>query len=430
MAGWGLWPYLKGYVIIRVTGTGLEQWVNRVVRHGICVWSVSRPLPDTLVLRVRRRDFPRLRRLRPRSVGYRVLGSFGLPVVAVKLWRRRGFLLGAAIGSLFMYLATAFVWFVDVEAPETIPVARVKAVAAQAGLSPGRRRDQIGLSAVERRLYLDLPEIGWVNVQLQGTRALIQVAARPGIRETEAPYGHLVADRDGVVLQVIPGRGQPVVSAGETVARGQVLISGLLPEDDEEYRSRVEAGEPPYVRAEGQVYARVWYEAYGEAPLYLLHEVPTGRWERLDTLYVGSRRWRWGSERSQFEHYRETRRLRETSGVPVLPVVRWETVWRQELQVSRTPRPRGQALEEAITRAREELASQRRAGAQVVQEEVEVLGLSPDAEVVRVRVWMETRENIAAFEPIGSGRPPGEGRPGLDGEGSPGMNGRRMNGAP
>lgn len=422
MSGWGLWPYLRGYVIIRVTGTGLEQWVNRVVRHGISVWCVSRPLPDTLVLRVRRGDFPRLRRLRSPSVRYRILGRSGLPVAVVRLWRRRGFLLGAVVGLLFFYLATAFVWFVDVEAPDTMPVARIRAAAARAGLSPGRRRDQVALPLVERRLYLEFPEIAWVSVRLQGTRALIQVAERLGVPEGQALYGHMVADRDGVIVQVIPGRGEPVVSPGETVSRGQVLISGLLSEDEEEYHARLAAGQPPYVRAEGQVYARVWYEAYAEAPVVIRHERPTGRRERVDRISVGSRQWSWGPVVSRFENYRETRLLRETPPRAGLPVLQWETVWREELEIRRTPRSREEALEEAVARAREELASRRRAGAQVVHEEVEVLGAPPDGERVRVRVWMETRENIASFEPIGSPRPAGEEGPGPVGgpEGEPG----------
>lgn len=401
MAGSRLWPFLKGYVIIRVTGTGLESWANRVARSGVPLWDVSRPLPDTLVARVRRADFARLRRLRGRRVRYRILGRSGRAVPVSKLARRWGLGLGAFAFLLSFYLATSMVWFVEIEAPPGLDPQAVRSAAAKAGLRPGQRRDRIDPYAVERRLHLDLPQVAWAHLELRGTRALLQVAERPGWQRDRAAYGHMVAGRDGVVLQVVALQGEPAVEIGEVVAQGQLLISGLVAPGAGGEAAGVEAGPMPYVRAEGQVFARVWYEEYGEAPLVVEERVPTGRRERFDIFAIGPYRWGTGAVRSRFQHYQEgtvVRRAWMDQGP--LPL-RWETGWREELAVNRSPRTVEEALAAAIDEAKGRIAARLGPDAQRVHEQVEVLSRGEAGGRVRVRVLVEARENIAVFEPIG-----------------------------
>ena len=65
-----------------------------------------------------------------------------------------------------------------------------------------------------------------------------------------------MAARDGVITKLVVVRGMPVVKEGETVARGDLLISGV------EWINDQEAGElfKHEVPASGIVEAKVWYD--------------------------------------------------------------------------------------------------------------------------------------------------------------------------
>lgn len=406
----GRWPSLRGYVIIRVTGTGLESWANRVVQSGIPLWDVTRPLPDTLVARVRRSDFPRLRALRGRRVRYRVLDRFGLAVLLGKLWRRRGLVLGAVAFFLAFYILTSLLWFVEVEAPPGLDKQTVRQAAVRAGLYPGQRLARIDPATVERRIHMELPQVAWASLELRGTRALLRVAERPGWSEgRDAPYGHVVADRDGVIVQMVVVRGEPVAAVGDTVTRGQMLVSGLLSSRGEAEARDPGEGEGLYERAEARVLARVWYEEYGEAPLVEVERIPTGRTERRHVLAAGPYRLAFGPARSRFAHYDERREVRWESAGGTLPAVRWETVWRDEVALRRRTRDGAVALAEAVEAARRRIDARRKPGSRTEREDVVVLSRGEGDGRVRVRVLVEAREDIGAFEPIFMGDSAGNG---------------------
>lgn len=409
MSGRERWSSLKGYVIIRVTGIGLEGWVNRVVRSGIPLRNVSRPLRDTLIVTVRRTDFPRLRKFRRRRVRYRILDRLGGAAPLRALASRRGLVLGAAACLLCLYVVSSLLLFVHVEAPQELDEQTIRSVAADAGLRPGRRLDGIDPRAVERRLHLALPEVAWANVELRGTRAFVQVARRPGWGETEPAFGHMVADRDGVVDQVVVFRGEPAVEVGQAVAQGDILIRGTAPaypspHESAEADGSENRGESAYDRADGYVYARVWYEEYGEAPLVTVEERPTGRREEYHVVTVGPLRWRWGAIQSAFERYVEQVEFRWAWEPGLSPrwagPVRWETVRRQEVALTRTERDVDEALAVAAAEAQRRLRVRRKGDDPPLDYRVDVLSRGDEDGYVRVRVLMEVRENIASFQPL------------------------------
>lgn len=409
MSGRDRWCSLKGYVIIRVTGIGLEGWVNRVVRSGIPLRNVTRPLRDTLIVTVRRRDFPRLRKFRGRRVRYRVLDRLGGAAPLRALRRRRGLVLGAAACLLSLYVVSSLLLFVHVEAPRELDEQTIRMVAADAGLRPGRRLDDIDPRTVERRLHLALPDVAWANVELRGTRAFVQVARRPGMAETEPAYGHMVADRDGVIVEMVVFRGEPAVEVGQTVAQGDVLIRGTagaspLPAEDAEAGEFGGSEEGAYERGDGYVYARVWYEEYGEAPLVTVEERPTGRREEYHVVTVGSFRWRWGAVQSAFDRYVEQRERRwawEPQSVsPWAGPVQWETVRREEVALIRTERSGDEALAAAMAEAHRRVTARRKGDDPPLDYRVDVLSRGEEDGYVRVRVLLEARENIASFQPL------------------------------
>ena len=58
-----LWNYLKGYVIIRIEGLILENFINFTTLEGIELWDIRRIDYTTLEAKIHIRDFKRLRKI-------------------------------------------------------------------------------------------------------------------------------------------------------------------------------------------------------------------------------------------------------------------------------------------------------------------------------------------------------------------------------
>ncbi|MEW6049276.1 MAG: sporulation protein YqfD, partial [Bacillota bacterium] len=282
--------------------------------------------------------------------------------------------------------------------------AQVRQVLARFGVRPGAWKGQIDPGRVEDGLLRVLPDLAWAEVQVVGSVARVEVRPRRDEQRRDLAPGDVVAAVDGLVTQVIPAAGWPVVQPGDVVRRGQVLISGRPP-----------LSAPPDarpVRAAGVVYARIWAEGFAETGLEMRLDRPSGRlaWGILVT--AGPWQMRLGAVEPPFRRFRtEVIHRRPPGPLTVLPLS-WDRIVHEELESQVFPLDVQGARRIAEERALEQAAS--------------ALGLSPDVLERRVNTWeeetgggqrlirsravIEAVQNIATFlpypEPSPSPAPP------------------------
>lgn len=303
-----LWRFLQGYVVLKIRGARLERFINRAARAGIGLWDVERLGRGMLLARVPASSFRKVRAL-SRAQGWKISIAHkeGLPFWAGALARRKGLVAGALMALLCLYIASGYVWFVRVEGDEGVPVDRVLEVAAQSGLFPGVPRAGVDRRAVQNALLLEIDQLSWATVHVSGTLAVIEARLRTGLDLASRSPGDIVAARDGIVEQVMAIRGHPLVAEGDTIRRGDVLISGFIPPAEPLHGELLQSGQPPYVRAEGIVTARVWFEGRAAVPLLQRRDEPTGDRAWGVEFEMGPVRWRLGGPPRSYAAYREAR---------------------------------------------------------------------------------------------------------------------------
>ena len=99
-------------------------------------------------------------------------------------------------------------------------------------------------------------------MRVRGSTAVVQLVDRAVIPPLLRLPGDIVAVRAGVITRIIAFSGEANVTAGDTVARGQLLLSGATAQGG---------------HASGLVEARVWYEAVGSMKTTQVVQNPTGR---------------------------------------------------------------------------------------------------------------------------------------------------------
>lgn len=279
--------YLLGTLRVDVTGGDSERFLNRCLEEGILLWDLRRT-PERLDATVMLADFFRLRPIaRAARCRVRIREREGLPFLIRRL-RRRPFLLAGAAGSLAVLIwAGSHIWVVDVRinGPGYLDPRAVLAAAAEAGLRKGAWKARVDVDHVTQHLKSRVEELSWAVVRVDGTRAVIEVVEKGAVKPPDqALCVHLVARKAGVVEQVIPFQGEPLVKKGDLVQPGDMLVECAL---------RYWAGGRPLVLpgmplppradlartvvAQATVRARVAYRQYYEYPAVEQVKEPTGR---------------------------------------------------------------------------------------------------------------------------------------------------------
>ena len=400
-----VWAYMLGAVRLRVTGAMPERLLNLCLEAGIPLWDVRHD-GDALYASMTVRDVFRMRPLaRKARCRVRIVGRGGFPFAWRRLRRRRMLLVAAVLVLVGLEAFGSFVWFFEVRGHEALSEAEILQTAAEAGLRSGAWRPALDRDAIARHMILREPAIAWVGIEFIGTKAIITVVESK-LPPEEAPSGpgDLVAERAGVVEQVLVLRGEAVVGEGDTVLPGQVLIRGLIAAPGPVEQFPPPGAEPPAdqfrpVRARGQVLARTWYEGYIEVPLVERIPTRTGRWAQQRLLFLAGREVLVGGVRrvpfARYDTERAERPLPPWAGAGA--AFRLITVTFHEIEDVEHRRTPQQALQEARRRLQDRLLADLDVNARILSVQVEDSRVAES--FASMRMVIEVLEDITRFIP-------------------------------
>ena len=404
------WSYIVGYVTLLVEGDSLEKLVNMAVGRGIYLWDIVWLDRRRIQLKVRISGIRALRHIARRSRSrFHIQNREGLPFTAAQLRRRQMLVLGAAACLLGLYLMSSFIWFVEIEGSKKVPKAEILKSAEIAGLQMGTYKSKVNTDQISRLILTDLPQLSWVGVEVTGTKAIIRVAEKTIKPPRDNAPAHIIATKSGLIKELLVLTGMPVIQEGDTVNAGEILISGIVEppvKEPEENPDQVEQQplEPPqtrYVRAQGIVRARVWYEGYGESAIVTAGSSKTGRQLRTISMKIMDKEIILKGERKTpfktFERVRTVKRMPYWRNiripVEIITTVNYETRdFRENLGYRK-------ALTAATDTARSQVRKQLPKEAKVLNETSEEIATN-DKNLVRVKILTETLEDIGVVKDI------------------------------
>ena len=260
--------YLRGTVTLTAQGLFPERLLNLCAQEGVPCWGVEWADSRTLRLTTFRQKLPQLRRLAQRAgCEIAVEGRRGLPDFLGRFRRRYAFLMGLALSLLAVCVLSRFVLTIDVTGNETVSTARILSQLRQEGVRPGVYGPGLDRKVIAQRALGELEELSWMSINLYGTR--LEVVVREAVPSPEMVddegYYDVVARADGIITQVEPLAGEAAVQEGDTVAQGEVLISGLVSIQPPVYSDQPVRSYQTHAR--GRVYARTWRTLEAAIPL-------------------------------------------------------------------------------------------------------------------------------------------------------------------
>ncbi len=304
--------HLRGYLLLIVEGKSIEKFLNMAFNRGIYLWDVRKQSPNTATFKAFPSSFRSLRHVaRLAGCRVRICGKYGLFFKLLRFKKRKTFLIGALVFIFALYCLSSMVWSVEVRCYDELKrldKKEILAAAREQGIKPGAWKGNIDQKIIEKNLEKQIPELAWVGIEVRGTHVIIKIVEKNAVpRENNIEAGNLVADKDGIVEEIMVMEGEPLVEEGDTVKKGDVLISGIVGRKPAEGEGEGTKGEQPlrFVCARGIVKARVWYEAYGRCSRNLNIKKETGREQSKIIAYIGNKKIHvMGPRRVPFKNYK------------------------------------------------------------------------------------------------------------------------------
>ncbi len=183
----------------------------------------------------------------------------GLPRRLLRLVRRPGLVVGALAGIFLYIAATSVVWDIRISGNTTVSDRAIEDTLSACGFTVGTPLRGFHADVIENRVLLADDRLSWISINRRGTVAYVEVreAAHTPPPDTDAP-ADIVASVGGVVERVELVAGNVLVTAGQAVSPGELLVSGLY--DSNRFGVL-------WTRADAKVFARTTRVITVEIPL-------------------------------------------------------------------------------------------------------------------------------------------------------------------
>ncbi len=184
----------------------------------------------------------------------------GLIVPLFALKRRPGIIFGIILSLFFIHLSTFYIWSVRIEGNKDIPDSEIIRLLGECGFGEGTKKSTADTEEIESIMLRKCHGISFISLNVHGMVAEVIVHERTTADRAldgSIPY-NLVADCDGVIVSSLILEGNALFETGDTVYKGQLLVSGLI--DDAVGGTRT-------ARAKGKVWARTHRTLTFEIPL-------------------------------------------------------------------------------------------------------------------------------------------------------------------
>lgn len=260
----------KGLVKISIEGFFIEKFINICTYKNIKLNNLKRLNGCVLEAEVNIQDFKRLHQIcRKTKCRLKILDKEGIPFLLHRYRKRKLFIVALILIIMLVVYANCLIWKIDINCDDEVIENQIWQQLEQLNIKKYKFKGNMDLEDIKNELMINIQEITWIEMEFKGVLLSINVKIGnlPPEVIDENEYCNVVASKSGLIQKVIVKNGLKVIEPGQIVEKGDLLITGIITS---------EVVDDWMVHADGEVYAKVWYNKTIEVPFEQNNIIYTG----------------------------------------------------------------------------------------------------------------------------------------------------------
>src|SRR5699024_11729356 len=219
-----IWNYLKGYVIIRINGLGLERFLNLALVNDIYLWDVKRLNNVEIKGTVSVKGYEDVKKL-AEKVGCRIeiVNKKGLPFMMEKIRERKALGLGILVFIIIIGFLSSLVWQIEITGTEQITKKEIIKLLEENNIKVGKLKRSLNKEQIKKILLNKYEYISFLDIKMKGIKLSIELKEQDiSPEEIDKSYPcNIIANKKGVITKIIARQGKAVVKKGKIVEEGR-----------------------------------------------------------------------------------------------------------------------------------------------------------------------------------------------------------------
>lgn len=271
-----LYRFFCGILEIELSGIYPEKIFSFLAQNRINVWN-SRFENQKIRLYITVKDFKRLPKILKKSgIRVHILRKKGFPFFIKKYRKRFGIFMGIILFFVILQFMSGYIWIIDVTGNKTVTDGEILNSCESLGIKVGTKKSQIDTKNTVQDLLLKTDKLSWGSFNIEGCRLSVNVTEITPKGEDNSIATNLKAKSDGVITKIDVTSGNCVVKVGDTVKKGDILVSGIIEN----------ANDTKFVHSIGSVEARIEENITFEEEIIKNVKYPTGKVKTKKVLEI------------------------------------------------------------------------------------------------------------------------------------------------
>ena len=146
--------------------------------------------------------------------------------------KRYGVMFGIVFSILLFFISSDRVWDIRIEGCDKSYSDEIRKELTACGFSVGSSWSETDLGELEIEFLSKSQNVSWLNINRRGTVAYVTVLEKQVHEEEKKEgYSNIIAECDAIIEEITVIHGVASVKVGDSVKKGDLLISGVLPEE-------------------------------------------------------------------------------------------------------------------------------------------------------------------------------------------------------
>lgn len=221
--------WFLGYVSFKFSSGFAEGFMNDCFEKHINVHDLKRNGSEIYGM-CTAKTYKQLHRIAYKNGGVvEIIKKHGPVFPLLKIKNRWGLFVGALGFVIIINMLSGFVWNIEIVGNDVITDDEITAFLAENDFSVGVFWDSVDKDSLESLMMASFDDCAWVQINELGCTARVEInetVVKPEVADNSG-ITNLKAVKDGIIVKATVYNGWAVAKAGDGVAKGDLLISGV-----------------------------------------------------------------------------------------------------------------------------------------------------------------------------------------------------------